>query len=152
MHQFEFDSSKAGHLRTLRHTGEKLNKCNKCYYISARLSNFRTHIKTQLGGSFDKYHDFGNITFSWTVHLGIHVEQKYIVGKVKQLQPMWCCILSGKQFEGAFDKFTVIKAYIWGHLKPTVEKRQTNVVSVTLQVENRVEKSPTSAISVINYH
>ena len=24
MHQFEFDSSKAGHLRTLRQTGEKL--------------------------------------------------------------------------------------------------------------------------------
>ena len=75
MHQFEFDSSKVGHLRTLRHTGEKLNKCDKCYFISARLSNFRTHIKTQLGGSFDKYHDFGNIRFSWTVHLGIHVEK-----------------------------------------------------------------------------
>ena len=64
MHQFEFDSSKVGHLKTLRHTGEKLNKCNKCYYISAQLSNVRTHIKTQLGGSFDKYHDFGNIIFS----------------------------------------------------------------------------------------
>ena len=26
MHQFEFDSFKAGHLRTLRHAGEELNK------------------------------------------------------------------------------------------------------------------------------
>ena len=57
MHQFEFDSSEAGHLRTPRHTGEKLIKCNKCYYISAEVSNFRTHIKTQSGESFDKCDD-----------------------------------------------------------------------------------------------
>ena len=67
MHQFEFDSSKAGHLRTLRHTGEKLNKCNKCFYISAQISNFRTHIKTQSEESFDKYGDCSNIAYSWTV-------------------------------------------------------------------------------------
>ena len=75
MHQFEFDSSKAGHLRTLRHAGEELNKCNKCYYISAQVSNSRTHIKTQSGESFDKYDDCGNIVYSWTVHLRIHVEE-----------------------------------------------------------------------------
>ena len=28
---------------------------------------------------------------------------------------------------------------MFGHLKPTVEKRQTNVVSVTLQVENTLK-------------
>ena len=64
MHQFEFDSSKAGHLRTLRHAGEELNKCNKCYYISAQVSNSRTHIKTQSGESFDNYDDCGNIEYS----------------------------------------------------------------------------------------
>ena len=47
--------SKVGHLRTLRHTGEKLNKCKKCYYISAQISNYRTHIKTQSGESFGSF-------------------------------------------------------------------------------------------------
>ena len=75
MHQFEFDSSEAGHLRTLRHTEEKLIKCNKCYHISAQVSNFRTHIKTQGGESFDSYDDCGNIAYSWTVHLRINVEK-----------------------------------------------------------------------------
>ena len=74
MHQFEFDCSKAGHLRTLRHAGEELNKCNKCYHISAQVSNSRTHIKTQSGENFDKYSDCGNIVYSWTVHLRIQVE------------------------------------------------------------------------------
>ena len=83
MHQFEFDSSKVGHLKTLRHTGEKLNKCNKCYYISAQVSNSRTHIKTQSGESFDKWDDCGNIAYSWTVHLRIHVENNTLWGKVK---------------------------------------------------------------------
>ena len=83
MHQFEFDSSKVGHLKTLRHTGEKLNKCNKCYYISAQISNYRTHIKTQSGESFDKCDDCGNIAYSWTVHLRIHVEKHTLWGKVK---------------------------------------------------------------------
>ena len=74
MHQFEFDSSKAGHLRTLGHAGEEFNKCNKCYYISAQVSNYRTHIKT-VGEFFNKYDDCGKIIYSWTVHLRIHVEE-----------------------------------------------------------------------------
>ena len=72
MHQFEFDSSKAGHLRTLRHAGEELNKCNICYYISAHVSNSRTHIKTQSGESFDEYDDCGNIEYSSTCKLKTH--------------------------------------------------------------------------------
>ena len=76
MHQFEFEfvSSHAGHLRTLRHTGETLNKCNKCNYISAQPSNFRTRIKTKSGESFEKC-DYCDNTSSWTVVLRIHVEK-----------------------------------------------------------------------------
>ena len=83
MHKFGFGSSKAGHLRTLRQAGEELNKCNKCYYISAQVSNCRTHIITKSGESFDKNDDCGNIAYSWTVDLRIHVEKDTLWGKVK---------------------------------------------------------------------
>ena len=84
MHQFEFDSSKVGHLRTLRHTGEKIKQMRQVLlHISAQISNLRTHIKTQSGESFDKYGDCSNIAYSWTVHLRIHVEKNTLLRKVK---------------------------------------------------------------------
>ena len=55
------------------HSGEKSNKCNQCNFASSDASNLRTHLKTHSGE------------------------------KIKQMQPVWLCILWCTQFEKAFE-------------------------------------------------
>ena len=40
-HQYEFESSKAGDLRT--HAGEKQYKCNQCDFACSQAGNLKTH-------------------------------------------------------------------------------------------------------------
>ena len=65
---------------------EKSNKCNQCDYTSSCAYNLRTHLRT---------------------HSALQC------GEVKQMQPMWLCLFSGRQFE---------------------EKIQTNATNVTMHI------------------
>ena len=75
--QCDFASPQAGHLRThlANHSREKQDKCNRCDYACYDASNLRRHVKAHRRGS----------------------------GKVQQMQTVWLCILSGRQFEESFE-------------------------------------------------
>ena len=55
---------------------------------------------------------------------------------------LWCCILSGKQFEGTFDKFAVIKAIIGDIWSPQLRKdKQMQSVWLCILPDMQVENN-----------
>ena len=65
------------------HSGEKSNKCNQYDYTSSQVSHLRTHLKNA----------------EWT--------------KVEQMQPVWLCIHSSRQFEDTFEKTQLLQRKIY---------------------------------------
>ena len=79
------------------HTGETPNKCNQWKYSSSWANNSRGHLKIHSRKSY-----------AFALNVIIHPQKKAgwwrkmshafenTVGKVKQMQPVWLCILLGK--------------------------------------------------------
>ena len=91
---------------TLQYDGQaslnyQSNKCNLCNYAWSDPSAFRPHLITHDG---EKYKNVNNVT----LHLiacwvwGI-IWKQTVEKKIKQMQPVWFCILWCKQFEDAFE-------------------------------------------------
>ena len=130
------------------HSGEKSNKCNQCDYASTHAFTLRRHLKTHNGEKSNRCNqcDFasplaGNL--SW--HLITHTPQWR---KVKKMQPIWLCHLSGRRSEETFEKFIVGKSGT--NLKKIIMTLPLLMQAIWWDIwKYRVEKSPTNAINVI---
>ena len=118
--QCDFASSQVGnlgrHLQT--DSGGKPNKCNGCGYAfcnqcdfaSSEAGDLRRHFKTHSGGKQKKCNQsdrqaiWGDIWNIWTNATNVNESYKNTQWrKVKQMLPMWLCILTGKRFEDTFE-------------------------------------------------
>ena len=103
-HNSHFGNSKILILRRRlkTHTGEKPNKCNQCDFASCYSSALRTHLKTHSGEKSKKCNqcDFASFRASWGLE-DTFVNAQW--SKVKQMQPMWLWLFSGKQFKDTLE-------------------------------------------------
>ena len=101
--QCGYTSSRAGHLSAHLniHSGEKSNKCNQCDYVSFYASALKTHLKVHSGEKSNKCNqcEFSSIQAS---NLRTHMKTHW--RNLKQMQPVWKCMISGREFEDAYEK------------------------------------------------
>ena len=100
--QCEYTSFRAGPLRShlKSHSGQKRNKCNQCDYVSSQAGKLRRHLQMH---SREKSHKCNQCDYA-SFHAGDfrrHLKTQW--RKVKQMQPIWLCILWSRPFEDSFD-------------------------------------------------
>ena len=96
--QCDFASSHAGDLRRhlTKHSGEKYKKCNQCDYVSCYANDLRRHLQRHSGEKSNKCNQCG-FASSYSNFKDTFENAQW--GKVKQMQPMWLCILLCNSFE-----------------------------------------------------